>query len=189
MTIRDILISALRRIGREDLACDIENDGEPVGEGGEVVQTLLYCINATEDELARYYFPLKCTETLNSRNNVFYFSDFSKIPVRIIEVKSDGKEVDYRLRPDGIAADCSRIEITYDYAPAKKTADGKSEFGEIGDGNITSLGAAAEYCLICGEASLAEVWETRYREAIDRAQRTISKAEARTAYIPPRRWV
>ena len=189
MTIRDILVSALRRIGREELANDVEAGGEPVGEGGEVVQTLLYCINATEDELARYYFPLKCAETLYSKNNVFYFSDFAKIPVRIIKVTSNDKEVDYRLQNDCIVTDCSKIEITYDYVPAKKTADGKSEFGEMGDGNITALGAAAEYCLICGEAALAEVWETRYREAIDRAQRATSKAEAQTSYIPPRRWI
>lgn len=189
MTIRDILISALRRIGREDLAVDMEDGGEPVGEGGEVVQTLLYCINATEDELARYYFPLKCTETLNSTNKTFNFSSFSHTPVRILQVKSGGKEVAHQLQTNCLTADYAQIEVTYFYAPAKKTVYGSSEFGDLGDGNITSLGAAAEYCLICGEASLAEVWETRYREAIDRAQRAVGKSDARQSYIPPRRWI
>ena len=189
MTIRDILVSALRRIGREELANDIETGGEPVGEGGEVVQTMLYCINATEDELARYYFPLKCTETLDSTNKTFHFSDFSHTPVRILGVKSGGADVSYELLTNYLVADCSEIEITYTYAPAKKTIEDSSEFGEMGDGNITSLGAASEYCLICGEASLAEVWETRYREAIDRARRATDKAESAAAYIPPRRWI
>lgn len=189
MTIRDILISALRRIGREDLAIDIEDGGEPTGEGGEVVQTMLYCINATEDELARYYFPLKCTETLKSKDKIFYFSDFAHTPVRILQVKFNKQEVPYSLRTNCLAADYAEIEITYSYAPAKKVMDGKSEFGEMGDGNITSLGAAAEYCLICGEASLAEVWEMRYREAIDRAQRSADKTQAQRVYVPPRRWI
>lgn len=189
MSIRDILVSALRRIGREDLANDIESGGEPVGEGEEVVQTMLYCINATEDELARYYFPLKCTETLNSQDKTFYFSEFTHTPVRILCVKSGGAEIDYELFTNYLVADCAEIEITYMYAPAKKTIEDISEFGDIGDGNITSLGAASEYCLICGEASLAEVWETRYREAIDRARRATEKDEAQRAYIPPRRWI
>lgn len=190
MSIRDILISALRRIGREDLANDIEDGDEPTGEGGDVVQTMIYCINATEDELARYYFPLKCTETLVSKeNNLFYFSDFSHTPVRILSVKSGGKEISFELLTNCITAGASSVEITYAYAPAKKTVYGNSEFSEIGDGNITSLGAAAEYCLICGEASLAEVWETRYREAIDRARSTEEKHKSQKTYIPPRRWV
>lgn len=189
MTIRDILISALRRIGRDELANDVEDGATPVGEGGEVVQTMLYCINATEDELARYYFPLKCTETLTSQNNTFYFSTFSHTPVRILDVQSGGRDIGYQLLTNCIAADRAEIEITYTYAPAKKTLDGSSEFGDIGDGNITSLGAAAEYCLICGEASLAEVWETRYREAIDRAHSASERAEIKKAYIPPRRWI
>lgn len=190
MSIRDILISALRRIGREELANDIEDGGEPTGEGGDVVQTMLYCINATEDELARYYFPLKCTETLISKkDNVFYFSDFSHTPVRVLGVKSGGKDVKFALHPNFITAESSEVEITYSYAPAKKGMHDESEFGDVGDGNITSLGASAEYCLICGEAALAEVWETRYREAIDRARSAEEKAQIKRAYVPPRRWI
>lgn len=186
MFIRDILVSALRRIGRDDLADDVEDGGEPGGEGGEVVQTMLYCINAAEDELARYYFPLKCTETLNADEaNTFNFSDFSNTPVRILKVSSGGKAIEYELKTNCLTAKAQEIEVTYYYAPAKKTIGGRSEFGNLGDGNITSLGAAAEYCLICGEASMAEVWETRYREAIDRAR----KLHSTDAYIPPRRWI
>lgn len=186
MTIRDILISALRRIGREDIADETERGGTPDGEAGDVVQTLLYCINATEDELARYYFPLKCTETLYSNEDkIFNFSEFLHTPVKIFGVKSGGREIEYELRTNCLAADAKSIEVTYGYAPAKKTLADNSEFGDIGDGNITALGAAAEYCLICGESALAEVWETRYREAIDRARKNCNWC----AYIPPRRWI
>lgn len=190
MSIRDILISALRRIGREELANDVEDGGEPMGEGGEVVQTMLYCINATENELARYYFPLKCTETLISKqDNHFNFSDFSHTPVRIVGIRADGEDKKFDLFTNYLVTDAAEAEITYNYAPSKKTIDDDSEFGDIGDGNITSLGAAAEYCLICGEAALAEVWETRYREAIDCARRVEGNARAKRGYVPPRRWI
>lgn len=186
MTIRDILYSALRRIGREDIAVGMEGGGEPEGEAAEVVQTLTYCINATEDELARYYFPLKCTETLYStENNIFNFADFSHTPVRILKVQSGGRDITYELLTNCIVADAQEIEITYFYCPKKKTLDDESQFGETGDGYITALGAAAEYCLICGEASMAEVWENRYRKAIDRARKKCDSG----AYVPPRRWI
>lgn len=185
MTIRNILVSALRRIGREDLAADVADEGEPWGEDGEVVKTLLYCINAVEDELARYYFPLKCTETLSSEDNFFEFSAFSHAPVKILSVEHDGKKVEYSASPSGLKANCGQIEVTYFYVPPQKTIEDESDFGDMGDGELTALGAASEYCLICGEASLAEMWETRYREAIDRAR----KRQALKAYVPPRRWI
>lgn len=185
MTIRNILTDALRRIGREELAIDMEEDGEPWGEDGEVVKTLLYCINAVEDELARYYFPLQACERLTSQNKLFPFSSFSKTPVRILSVTCGGKEVPHTLNATGIVADCAQIDVTYHYAPKPKTIEGDSEFGDMGDGKITALGAAAEYSLICGEVAVADALETRYREAIDRAQ----KIRGRSIYVPPRRWV
>lgn len=185
MTIRDIMTRALRYIGREDIAVDIEDGGEPWGDDVEVVTTLLYCVNAVEDELARYYFPLEYTEELSSGDKLFTFDSFSHTPVKIIRVVCGGKEIAYEVTAEGITADAETVEITYHYAPPKKEIDDDSEFGATGDGNITALGAAAEYCLICGEASLAEVWETRYREAIDRVQSQLG----RSAFIPPRRWI
>lgn len=185
MTIKEVIVSALRKIGREDLADSIEDGGEPAGEGGEVVQTLLYCVNATEDELARYYFPLRFCEKLTSSDNKFDFSSFTHTPVRIERVETGGRSVKFELYAGGFCAAAREVEVTYLYTPAKKTIDERSEFGDMADGNVCSLGAAAEYCLINGETALAEVWETRYREAIDRAQR----ARNLGAYIPPRRWI
>lgn len=188
MTIRDILLSALRRVGRDDIVDALESGGEPIGSSAEAVDTMMYCINAVEDELARYYFPLKCTETLRSTDNkTFYFSDFANTPVKILQVKSGGKEVKFELRTNCLIAGSAEIEITYFYAPKKKRQEDNSEFGDMGDGYITALGAAAEYCLINGEISMSEALETRYREDIDRARR---KADIYSeAYIPPRRWI
>lgn len=185
MKIKDVMVSALRRIGREELAADVEDGGSPTGESAEIIKTLLYCINATEDELARHYFPLVAVENFSTNKNKLKFTSFAHTPVKILAVKSDGKEINFSIFPDCIEAEAAELEIRYMYAPAKKELNDESEFGALADGNLTSLGASAEYCLICGETSLAEVWETRYRAAIDRAQ----KENRSAVYIPPRRWV
>lgn len=189
MTIRDILIGALRRIGREELAGLLEEGGE-LGdglsdEGRDAIQTLLYCVNATEDELARYYFPLKCTETLSIAGGSIKFSAFSHMPIRIIEVKAYGKPIDYQVDTNRLIVSAEKIEVTYNYTTEKKGIDDKSHFGDMLGSKVIEYGAAAEYCLICGEAALAETWETRYRDAVDNARRKIDWG----AYIPPRRWV
>ena len=185
MKIQDVIVSALRHIGREDIALLLDDGDRPYGEQSEVVNTLLYCVHATEDELARYYFPLKCVETLNSQNGEFSFENFSHIPVRISKVMVDGREIEFTLTTKAVVAAAQRAEIEYYYVPEKKSMDYNCAFGDTFDNNITALGAAAEYCLICGEASLAEALETRYREAIERAQ----KASKQGAFLPPRRWV
>lgn len=189
MTIKEVIIGALRRIGREDIAQDMEDGGEPLGENAEVVSTLLYCVNATEDELARYYFPLKYTQTVTSHDNVFPFSQFHRTPVRILGVKSGGKDIKYGIYGNGIdsgiSAEAEEIEVTYHYTPQKKELEDDSEYGCLSDGNITGLGAASEYCLLMGETGLAKMWEERYRDAIDRAR---SKWHW-SAHIPPRRWI
>lgn len=185
MKIKDVMVSALRRVGREDLAANVEGGGKPTGEGAEVVKTMLYCINAAEAELARYYYPLIYTETLSSGNGYYFFESFAFTPVKIISVKSGGEEVDYRVYANFLFTESRSAEITYMYLPYAKDVDDESEFGMFGDGNVTALGAAAEYCLMCGETKMAEVWETRYHAAIERALKDNRPA----LYIPPRRWV
>ncbi len=185
MTIKQIMLDALRFIGREEIAADILSGAEPYGEAAETADTLLYCVNAVEDELARYYFPLKRTDALHSEDKTFGFEKFSRTPVKILKVEEGRKQIEYELELNRIIADANNISVTYFYAPKKKTIDDDSEFGDMADGMITAYGAAAEFCIIQGEAARAEAFETRYREAIDRAQRSSSKGAA----VPPRRWI
>lgn len=185
MKIKDVVLSALRKIGREDLAIDIEEDDEPYEEPDDVVRILLYCVNATENELARYYFPLRCTETLQSDNGKFAFANFSHVPCKILSVKAGGRKKEFRLTAKELIADADRAEIEYNYVPAKKNMEDESDFNDLSDGEITALGAAAEYFLICGEPALAKAQEERYRSAINRAMKTAANGMR----VPPRRWI
>lgn len=185
MGIKEILSNALRRIGREDAAASVEAGASPSGEAGEVCKTLLYCVNAAEKELAAYYFPLMCTETVMPSGGRIPFSGLKHLPYKIMSLKRGGKEESFGVGKGYLVAGDGEAELTYRYLPETKTADGESEFSGCGDGFLSALGAVAEYYTVTGEPALAEMWENRYREAVDLAQR----AARSPLYIPPRRWV
>ncbi len=185
MLVKDVIISALNILARTDLSEALSEGGIPEGEGGETVETLLYCFNAVEDELARRYVPLSAKEELRSYLGKFKYSDFSHSPVKIKRVLVGGKEADYEQTPQYIAVNADTVTIEYEYAPSKKTLDGTSDFKtEVGE-RLMALGMAAEYCLINGEIEASELWEKKYRERIDEVQRALPSG----GNIPPRRWV
>lgn len=149
-------------------------------------ETLLYCVNAVEDELARYYFPLKATETLSSQSGIYYFKSFAKRCIKILSVTSNGERCDFEVFPEYLRADAKEITVEYDYSPQLKTVDGDSEYDGVKvSENLIAKGAASEFCLIRGEMSLAELWESKYRQEIDLAR----KNGAAFGTLPPRRWV
>lgn len=186
MTIKEIAVCAFKMLGRSDIAQTLLSGGTPDGEEAEKTDTLLYCINAVEDELARYYFPVKLTETLSSADGKYYFSAFTNRPVKILSVMADGKNAEYTASAQYILCAEKKITVEYEYAPAKKQLDDKSAFNGTAVGEkLVASGAAAEYCLVAGSIQLAQLWESRYREEID-----LARGKFRThAYIPPRRWV
>ena len=173
-------------MGRNDIAEKLSSGGALDGEGGEKAETLVYCINAVEDELARYYFPVKFSQTLSSADGIYRFSEFAFRPVKILSVTADGKSVSYSAASQYIACGENKITVEYEFVPAKKSIDDASAFdGTVISENLIATGAAAEYSLVAGSVQFAELWESKYREEIDRA-----RDKFRThAVIPPRRWV
>ena len=194
MKVKDIIITACRFVGREDIAEQLSylNEGIDVEdldlstEQSEVLETLLYCFNSVEDELARCYIPLETGETLSSENGVYNFADFSLKPVKIISVKSGGKPVKYSLTALSLITDCTEITVEYGYAPLKKGLFDDSEFSSVFvSDKLVAAGTASEFCLIDGEGQLAQTWESVYRGEIETVQRTrFGKLR-----LPPRRWV
>lgn len=58
MKVKDIIATALRFVGREEISRKISPvddacDADLTDEEGEVIETMLYCFNSVEDELAR----------------------------------------------------------------------------------------------------------------------------------------
>lgn len=185
MEVKDVIISALNILGRGELATKLSQNNELDEEGAETVNTLLYCFNAVEDELARKYMPLSTAEDLTSHSGKYYYTDFAHTPVKIKRVLANGKEIGFTLLTEYMSVNASKITVEYEFAPSKKQLDGTSDFGlEISE-NLIALGIAAEYCLINGEIEAAELWEKKYRSRIDFAQSRLPSCRS----LPPRRWV
>jgi len=186
MTVKDIIVYAFKLLGRQDAAEAVLNGQTLDKESAEKAETLLYCYNAVEDELARYYFPVTASQQISSPSGIYLFENFNKRPVKILSVKSGGKPVAYSVYNKHFECNASTVTVEYQYAPDKKELDGKSEYdGSPVDERLLAAGVLAEYCLIGGAVKSAEAWESRYREKIDTAQ----KKYRASAAIPPRRWV
>ena len=122
---------------------------------------------------------------MSSNKNQFLFSSFKRYPVKIRRVTVDNKKVPFDVLAKYMSVKADKIVVEYEYAPAKKTLDGVSDYGdEVGE-YLIALGIAAEYCIINGEAELADIWEKKYRTQLDRTQRVLPVC----ASIPPRRWI
>ena len=93
MKVKDILIRALKYAGREDAADELAK-GE-VTDCKEAVETALYCFNAVEDEVARNYFPLVREDSLLNVKGSFAYTQFSRVPKRILSVKDGGGEIKF----------------------------------------------------------------------------------------------
>lgn len=184
MNVRDIVAGAFQLVGRPDVAAVVSRG--TTSTTTQIVEVMLYCFNAVEYELARNYFPLVYSEQIAAKSGKIYFSDFKYSPVKIVSVKSGGNPLKYGYQPQYIEVNASSAEVEYWYVPQKKLINGTSEYDgtEVGE-ILIAYGAAAEFCLINGECSAAEMWESKYREAIDKAALTRKRSNA----IPPRRWV
>ena len=169
MKVKNILIRTLKYAGRED-AADALSKGE-AETCADAVETALYCFNAVEDEVARNYCPLVKEESLLNVSGNFAYSEFSRVPTRILSVKSGGKEVKYTQTAEGIKSDRVVIDVRCEF------------FGEWADEKLFAAGAASEYCLINGDVGQADYFEGIYRSRID-ALRIKGLAA-----FPPRRWV
>ena len=70
----------------------------------------------------------------------------------------------------------------YRYAPAAKTAEDDSEYGQ-GEARALALGTCCEYALSSGMYDEAVMWDKRYKDALAALCRT------RGGTLKGRRWV
>ena len=186
MKVIDVITSALRLIGRGELIPYVADPSNaPYEDSDEVIESLLYCFNAVEDELAHKYIPLVACEELTSSNNKFFYSDFANNPIKIKKVTAGNKAVPFKVIKGYMEVKADKIAVEYEYAPKCKNIAASSDYGdEVGE-HLIALGIASEYSVINGEAEMADRWEQKYRERLDALRRVLPVC----ASIPPRRWI
>lgn len=190
MLVSDVIKTALAFLDRQDAADKITAGTYASDEEvSRLVTALLHCFNAVEDELARGYFKLSYEEALPAVNGKMYYTLFSKTPYKILSMKRDGEDAEfreYKICPEYIEAEAGVYIVSYLFSPSKKTLEDSSDFPgyPIGE-RMLAYGIAAEYCLISGDLEASESWESRYRAEIERF-RPREKADG---VLPARYWI
>lgn len=183
MKISELINDCLRLVGRSDLIELSQSDNEEVK---SIRYSLLFCYNAVIDELSRGYFPVRAEEIMYSSAKRFAFTSFKKTPLKIIDVKSGDKSIDWRILPGYLSCNSTQIAVVYEYVPDKCTENSDFIYPDYAVGStLVEYGMAAEYLLICGDVQGSAAWESKYHGEIDRllALQTVKDR------IPPRRWI
>lgn len=184
MLVKNVILSALSLVGREDIARCLIGEESLGEEQSEALSALLHCYNAVEDELARLYFPLVDEQECEMKEGTLYFNVLPHAPVKILALFKEGKKTKFRLYPQYLRGASGRAVVRYCYAPEKKELEDAAELTEPVSERMMSYGVAAEYCLICGSLECAEAWESKYRDEI------AANRGARTGGpIPARSWI
>lgn len=133
------------------------------------VELIVDSINDVLCDISTDFLTLKTTEKI-SVSGEFDLSNLSK---RIYKILSIYPTIKYSVVGNKLICEDGEYEIEYQYLPAEKTIDDKiDEFG----GKLTlyalSYGVASQYCMICGNYSESEMWNSKYQDAMQIAMRS-----------------
>lgn len=142
------------------------------------VNLIVSSANEVINEIATEYLPLVTTQTITVSKGVFDLQTLSKPLFKIIKL-SGGV---FRRELDKIYLSDGQYQITYSYLPQQVSLDAP----EIQLQNISiyalSYGVAREYCIISGNYSEAELWDSKFKEVMK-----LSKQKS-VATLKVRRW-
>ena len=186
MLVSDVIGQALAFLDMDEYLEKFRAGGDDSDEEyNRAIGALLHCFNAVEDELARGYFPLVCSEKIKVSGGSFYYTALSRTPVKILRLLSGNRAVKFFTEPEYLAAKDGEYTIEYAYCPLEKSLDDSSDYDESAVGSrLIAYGVCAEYCLITGAYEASECWEARYVRETERL-RPLPVG----GHIPARRWV
>jgi len=183
MKVKDIILSTASLIGAYEQVKDYIDDEDE--EGAVVTELLIHCFNLVENELALDYLPLVAEEEKQSTTGKIIYSSFKNSIVRIIRVTDEnGNSVAYQVFPDHLMTQAGKVNITYSYTPTAKTIEDESDFKLYVSARMFEYGILAEYCAAVGRFEEANMWDEKYKDAVEVAYRAQSGGK-----MPARRWV
>ena len=183
MKVNEIILSAASLIGYYEQVKDyIDGEGE---DGATVTELLLRCFNLVENELALDYLPLVAEEEKVTNAGKIVYSGLNNSIVRIIRVTDEeGNSIAYQVFPDYLMTQTGKVHIVYSYTPTPKTIGDESDFTLYVSTRMFEYGILAEYFAAVGRFEEANVWDEKYKDAIEAAYRAQSGGR-----MPVRRWV
>jgi hypothetical protein len=183
MKVKDVILLAATLLGcEEDIRCYIEEEDDEYAQKAEM---LLHCLHLVENELALDYFPLVAEQEIHTDSGKVVFSNLSKDVVRIIKVVDENENsIAYQLFPSYLMTQEGDVKVIYSYTPSQKDWDESLDFTLYVSQRLLAYGIAAEYCTAMGRLDEANIWDEKYKDAIEAAYKVQSGGK-----IPSRRWV
>lgn len=153
-------------------------------EGKEELDLLITCFNVVENELALDYLPLYQEEELQSLTGKINYAMLKRTAVRILQVTdADDNSLKFTIFPDCFKTQAGKIKVSYNYMPQEKSVVEKSDYETLSP-RLFAYGMAAEYATVKGLYEEANVWDKKYKEAVQAAYKLRPFVQMRS-----RRWV
>ena len=178
LSVYELLGLSARMLRKEDLAYDFLEGSLPPptdsGMSGQVTldtnsyeyKLFMTAVNNVCEDLATQY-SLLCYEETFSGNKIKY-SDLEYNIAKVIEVKDPkGNKTKFYRSSDGLLfSKTDTYTILYTYKPNKITGNTQIILYPIVPKAILACGVCAQYCIMDGLFDEAEMWESRYKEAL-----------------------
>ena len=146
------------------------------------INLIVSCVNEVLCDIATDHLPLKATETITVSGGSFDLLTLSNTFHKLISVDTNKQ---YKIEGDNLIIENGTYKITYCFLPEVY------EFGdtiEDFDARLTiyalAFGVCAEYCLISGNYSESEMWNSRFESAMQ-----IAKRKNGVTKLKERRWI
>lgn len=135
----------------------------------EDAQLIIDCVKSTVEEIADEFIPLMRVATATAVDREIVLSDLDENVNRVFSVKSGERERAFKCRYDRlIVPQDGEYAVAFSVAPT---------FGTLNDDicythslistRIIAFGVARDFCIITGRTDEANVWEQRFKAALE----------------------
>lgn len=146
------------------------------------INLLVSCINEVLCDIATDHLPLKAIENITVSNGQFSLNSLSNTFHKLISINTSKN---YSIELETLKIENGTYQLTYAYLPEEYDID---DTITDCDKRLTlyalCFGVAAEYCLILGNYSESEMWNSRFESAMQ-----IAKRNSKMPKLKERRWI
>lgn len=165
-----VLIDNADASGNNTASDNTDNADASANDGlSEDAQLIIDCVKSTVEEIADEFIPLMRVATATAVDREIVLSDLDENVNRVFSVKSGERERAFKCRYDRLI-----VPQDGDYAVAFSVAPA---FGTLNDDicythslistRIIAFGVARDFCIITGRTDEANVWEQRFKAALE----------------------
>lgn len=143
---------------------DLLNDNDK-----NTYNTLMACVNLTNNILASEYYPLRETISLTSNGKVSYSELGTNLIInQIFKVESNGKSVSFKEYPTYIETVAGDIKIYFSYVPKEiiHITENINCYPTKLTERIFAYGVVSEYYFIMGMYDDASIWDARFKNSL-----------------------